>query len=73
MLVECRYIGLYTLKNMGLQDQVQILSPAINNPALYVAFSKKKNLQPVVSDFNKALAELKGSSDYEKIINKYLQ
>lgn len=69
--IEDRYVGLYTLKKLGYGDKVKILSPDVRNTHLYLAFSKKRNLLPVIGKFNETLQQMKDDGTYQKIVDSY--
>ena len=71
--VSNRYVALYELKRTGKSNDVKELSPAIQETMAYVVFSKKKRLEGLRDDFDKALANLKKSGKYDKIIKDYLK
>ncbi len=69
--MEGKYVGLYTLKKLGYSDKVKLLSPDVRDIHLYLAFSKKRNLAPLIEKFNKTLQEMKDDGTYQKIIDSY--
>jgi polar amino acid transport system substrate-binding protein len=64
--------AVFELKKNGKYRDVKELTPLIQDTPSYVAFSKKRNLEGLRNDFDKALGQLKKSGRYDRIIKEYL-
>ncbi len=73
LFIEGEYLGLSKLKAMSLLDQVRVLDVKVNEPGLYVGFSKKRNAASFAEAFNNGLAIIRKDGTYSKIINRYIQ
>jgi polar amino acid transport system substrate-binding protein len=71
LVVSNVYTGEYTIRKLGLNDEIMRLPQEIEAVPSYVAFSKKRNLRTLRDQFDREIAELKNSGDYAKILNKY--
>jgi len=60
--------GIFLLKKTGNYKEVKELKPSIQDIPSYVGFSKKRNLEGLRNDFDKALGKLKKSGRYDKIL-----
>lgn len=68
---ESLYVADYTLKKMGLTDEITSISGKLESIASYIAFSKKRNLLKLRDDFDNQLKNMKESGEYYEILNKY--
>ena len=64
--------GIQDLKDMGLQDQVEIHPFTIHSSNVYVMLSKKSTSQETVDKFNQSLETLKTNGKQQAVISKYL-
>lgn len=66
------YFGaVFELNKHNLQDQVKELGPPIEIIPTYIGFSKKRNLESLRNEFDRAFRKLKKSGKYEEILNRY--
>ena len=71
LVVSNVFTGEYTIRKLGLSDEIMRLPQEIEAVPSYVAFSKKRNLTTLRDQFDREIAELRNSGDYAKILNKY--
>jgi len=65
------YTGEYTIRKLGLGDEIMRVLQEIESIASYVAFSKKRNLIDLRDQFDRQIIELKNSGEYSKILSKF--
>lgn len=70
--VNNRYGAVYSLRKAGKRDEVRELTPPIQEPASYVGFSRKRQLDALRDEFDRNLALLRKSGRCQKIIDSYL-
>lgn len=72
ILVEVDAVGIYRAKEMGITDEISIISGSrycsIGN---HLAFAKKPGASLTALKFSKELVEFKKTNEYKKILNKY--
>ena len=61
----------YHAKKMGVDDQLEVLTPYLTKKPVYIAFSKKKESKAKGDKFGKALKEFKTTPEYIAILEKY--
>jgi len=69
--LEDPFVAAYTIRRKGLQGQVRSESLEIHSGDVAVMFSRKSVKPETVEAFNKALAKIKESGEYQKILDKY--
>ena len=67
---ENRHVALHELKKLNRSGHVRMLSVIQENPA-FLGFSKKRNLRPVIAEFNKVLKGMRKDGTYRKIIDDF--
>lgn len=73
LFVDSQYATIYNMKHKGLEGKALGLEPPLRETNLYVAFSKKRNLDKnLVARFDKVLSELKKEGYYNQIIKRYM-
>jgi polar amino acid transport system substrate-binding protein len=66
-------VGEAEFKNLGISGQFEALPFTAYADDIYVMFSKKTVNIKTVEAFNKGLAEIKKSGEYQKILNSYIK
>jgi polar amino acid transport system substrate-binding protein len=61
----------YELKKAGKYLEVREVIPIIQDLPAFVGFSKKRNLEGLRNDFDKALSKFKNTRNYSRIVKKY--
>lgn len=69
--VENKLVLLAALKATNNQNKLKELTPELNQTPVYAWFSKKKNTEQMVEEFDKKLVEIKKDGTFEKIYNSY--
>lgn len=69
--LEDSFVGATLLRRKGLSDYIAAHGITINTGEAYVMFSQKSITQEQLSDFNNRLAEVKSSTTYQNILDKY--
>ena len=69
--LEDPFVAAYTIRRKGLQGQIRSESIAIHSGDVAIMFSRKSVKPETVEAFNKALAKIKESGEYQKILEKY--
>jgi polar amino acid transport system substrate-binding protein len=72
IMIGPRLSMLYIIKELGQQDAVKELSPAIESVPTYLAFSKTRVTPEIKAQFEHILKELKRDGTYDKIIQAYI-
>jgi len=71
--LEDPFVAAFTIKGKGLQGQIEALALEISSGDVSIIFSRESVKEETVQAFNKALAKLKETGEYEKILAKYRQ
>ncbi len=71
LLPSNRYVGEYTIREMGLQDRVERLPQMIESVPSYIAFSKKRDLGDLRRQFDEELRKMKVGGEYGSIIQQH--
>lgn len=71
--LEDPFVAAFTIRRKGLQGQIEALSLEISSGDVAIIFSRISVKEETVQSFNEALAKLKESGEYEKILAKYQQ
>ncbi|MCW8876849.1 MAG: transporter substrate-binding domain-containing protein [Kangiellaceae bacterium] len=69
--LEDPFVAAYTVKRKGLQEEIEAHTLEVHSGAVSIMFSKKSVKKETVDAFNKALATLKQTGEYQKILDKY--
>lgn len=69
--LEDPFVAAYTIKRKGLGDQIEAHPITVHSGNVALMFSKKSVTPETVVAFNTALAKLKESGKYKKILDKY--
>ena len=69
--LEDPFVAAYTIKRKGLQDQIEAHPIRVHSGDVALMFSKKSVKPETVVAFNEALAKLKQTGRYQKILDKY--
>ena len=64
-------VGLFNIKNMGLENLIPI-KPSLKSIPVFLVFSKQHQDSGLVEQFNRALFKMKADGTYQKLFNKYL-
>lgn len=73
MCIENRLVLLETLKANNKDESLKELKPEVNQTPVYAWFSKKKNHQKMIDEFDQKLIEIKQDGTFEKIYNSYVK
>lgn len=73
ILVENKYYVLHQLKLSNKQEEIKELTPLLSDTKAYLGFSKKRNHQEIIKQFNLILLELKEDGTYDTIMNNYFK
>ena len=71
MVVTDKIVGQFTLKQMGLQNQVEFYEEPVfakGYPMPFARNSKYPNIEKVAKDFEQKLIEMKANGEYAKIV-----
>ena len=71
MVASTKYGGYHILKKLKRATDVKELPVSIQDLPSFIAFSKVRNLTKTRDEFDSALAKLKASGEYQKIIDDY--
>lgn len=71
--VENRLVLLNALKSTNNEEKLKELKPEVSQTPVYAWFSKKKNPEKMVDEFDIKLAEIKKDGTFEKIYNSYVK
>ena len=71
MVASTKYGGYHILKKLDRESDVKELPISVQNLPSYIAFSKERKLIQLRDEFDKTLARLKQSGEYQKIIDDY--
>jgi polar amino acid transport system substrate-binding protein len=71
--LEDPFVATFTIRRKGLQGQIEALPLEISSSDVSIIFSRESVSEEIVQAFNLALANLKESGEYEKILSKYRQ
>jgi polar amino acid transport system substrate-binding protein len=69
--LEDPFVAAYTIRRKGLQGQIKSETMDIHSGDVSVMFSRKSVRPETVEAFNRALAKIKESGEYQKILDKY--
>lgn len=69
--LEDSFVGASLIRRKGLEKYVAPHQAKISTGDVYVMFSKATIKPEVVSEFNKALGELKANGEYDRLVAKY--
>lgn len=61
----------YTIKKLGLADEVVRLPQMVESLPSYIAYSKKRNLGKLRKEFDEEIRKMRDSGEYLKIMKKY--
>ncbi len=65
------YSAEIVINRMRIADAVKQLEPYVESVPSYIAFAKVKDTGSLLADFDRELAKLKKSGDYDRIIKKW--
>lgn len=71
--VENRLVLLDKLKATNNENKLKELKPELNQTPVYAWFSKKKNREKMIDEFDQKLAEIKKDGTFEKIYKSYIK
>jgi polar amino acid transport system substrate-binding protein len=71
LLPSNRYVGEYTIGEMGLKDRVERLPQMIESVPSYIAFSKRRDLGDLRRQFDEELGKMKVSGEYASILQQH--
>lgn len=71
MVASTKYGGYHILKKLDRESDVKELPISVQSLPSYIAFSKERKLTQLRDEFDKTLARLKQSGEYQKIIDDY--
>lgn len=63
--------GLFTLRELGLQEQIKHHPLTVSSAQLFLAFHPSPELRLLAERFSTALSSYKGSSEYLQILQRY--
>jgi len=69
--LEDPFVAAFTIRRKGLQGQIEALALEISSGDVSIIFSKESVKEETVQLFNKALAKLKETGKYDRILAKY--
>ncbi|EKD37360.1 MAG: hypothetical protein ACD_75C01155G0001, partial [uncultured bacterium] len=61
----------YTIKKMGIEQQVERLPQLIESVPSYIAFSKKRDLHSLREQFDEELRKMKITGEYSQLLQKH--
>ncbi len=70
-LIEDPFVGTYTLRRKGWEDDIMPLSLDLHSGEVYYMFSQSSVDEAVVERFNNALKEMKDSGRHEQLLEQY--
>lgn len=73
IMIGPRLSTLYIIKQLGQQNAVKELAPAIEIVPTYLAFSSTRVAPGIKAQFERILKEMKKDGTYDKIIQRYIQ
>lgn len=76
MVITDKIVGQFTLKEMGLQSQVEFYEQPVfakGYPMPFARNSKYPNIEQVAKDFEQKLIEMKANGEYEKIVERWVK
>lgn len=71
LLPSTYYVAEYTIKQMGMEKQVERIPQMIESLPSYIAFSKKRDLHLLRGQFDEELKKLKTTGRYSQILQKH--
>jgi polar amino acid transport system substrate-binding protein len=69
--IENSATAVYELRQLGLVDQVTILSPPLYVTPAYIGFSKHGQALPLMADFDREMRIFKASKEYKAMVARY--
>ena len=63
--------GFGMLRKLGAEDKVTILSPPLDEVSGYLAFTRARDLTPLVPAFDEALASMRRDGAYQQLYSRY--
>jgi len=69
--LEDPFVAAFTIRRKGLQGQIEALALEISSGDVSIIFSKESVKEETVQSFNQALAKLKETGEYDRILAKY--
>ncbi len=69
--LEDPFVAAFTIRRKGLQGQIEALALEISSGDVSIIFSKQSVKEETVQLFNNALAKLKETGEYDRILAKY--
>jgi polar amino acid transport system substrate-binding protein len=71
LLPSTYFVAEYTIKQMGMEKQVERMPRMIESLPSYIAFSKKRDLHFLRGQFDEELKKLKATGEYFRILQKH--
>ncbi|MNE83164.1 Bacterial extracellular solute-binding protein, family 3 [compost metagenome] len=71
ILIENRLVVLNALKISENEGEIKELNPTLSETPVYAWFTKKKNLETMINEFDKKILEIKQDGTFEKIYESY--
>lgn len=73
LVITDRAVGLFTAKNLGVQDEIAYSPQPLYSDHVYAAFSRRSEAAALVPSFERELRRLKQSPEYTAILQRYHQ
>lgn len=73
LVITDRAVGLYTAKNMGVQDAIAFSPQPLYSDRVYAAFSQRPATAALVPRFESELKRVKSTPEYAAILRRYHQ
>lgn len=67
-----KYVGLLVSKEMGIENQIELLPEPIYSGLFYLAIAKESRLTKYIPEINKKIIEYKDDGTVESLINKHI-
>ena len=71
LLPSSYYVAEYTIKNMGIEQQVERLPRLIESVPSYIAFSRQRDLHSLRGQFDAELRKMKTTGEYSQLLQKH--
>lgn len=65
-----RNVAEYTLKKLGISDEIVRIATKLESVPSYIAFSKKRNLTILRDDFDRELVKMRQTGEYQTILRE---
>ena len=73
LVITDRAVGLFTAKNMGVQDSIAYSPQPLYSDRVFAAFSRRPAIAALVSSFESELRRVKQTPEYAAILRRYHQ